>query len=48
MTTKRLILFLGWCLFVLILASCTTYYAWSPFADGKRDPRNSFYGPTHK
>ena len=48
MYTKRLILFLAWCLLLLIAAAASAYYAWSPFADGKADSRNSFYGPTHK
>lgn len=38
-----------WCLGVAALFLASTYYAWSPFADGGRAPIGArAYGPNHK
>lgn len=46
--TVRVYLFIIWCLLVVGVAIVTSYYAWSPFADGRRSGSSGFYGPTHK
>jgi len=46
--STRSFLFGAWCLALVGGNVVSSYYAWSPFADGKRDNRAGFYGPTHK
>jgi len=46
--STRVYLFMIWCFVLIVSAAVASYYAWSPFADGKRDPQAAFYGPTHK
>lgn len=44
----RVYLFIVWCLFLVGIATAMSYFAWSPFADGRRGASSGFYGPTHK
>jgi hypothetical protein len=38
-----------WCVGIILASLATSYYAWSPFADGNgRAARAGLYGPTHK
>ena len=46
--STRFFLFAAWCLFVFAGSAAAAYYAWSPFADGKRGGSSGFYGPSHK
>ncbi|MBV1689469.1 hypothetical protein KRR38_17750 [Novosphingobium sp. G106] len=46
--SKRSVLFAAWCLLMTASSAVSSYYAWSPFADGKRDNQAAHYGPTHK
>jgi hypothetical protein len=46
--STRFFLFAAWCLTMFGGAAVSSYYAWSPFADGKRGASSGFYGPTHK
>lgn len=46
--SARLFLFALWCLGMLMASIAASYYAWSPFADGRRSAGASVYGPTHK
>jgi hypothetical protein len=46
--STRFIVFAAWCLFVFTGSGMASYYAWSPFADGKRQSSSGFYGPSHK
>ena len=42
--STRQILFAAWCGLVFLGNSATSYYAWSPFADGRRDSGYGFFG----
>lgn len=44
----RYFLFAGWCMTLFASSVASSYYAWSPFADGKRDQSSGVYGPNHK
>ncbi len=46
--STRQILFAGWCLLIFGGNTIASYYAWSPFADGKRGSSSGLYGPRHK
>jgi hypothetical protein len=47
--TKRLYLFIAWCILLAGAAAAMSYYAMSPFSDGsRRSSSGYFYGPTHK
>ena len=47
--STRTFLYGLWCLGVAALFVASTFYAWSPFAEGGRArPHGGFYGPTHK
>ena len=46
--SKGLYIFAAWCLILIGGSAYTSYSAYSPFADGKRDARAGVYGPTHK
>ena len=46
--STRQILFAAFCLVIFTGNSVAAYYAWSPFADGKRGSSSGFYGPRHK
>jgi len=38
-----------WCVMLFASTASCSYYAWSPFADAKRDARSAgLYGPSHK
>ncbi|MEY2926871.1 MAG: hypothetical protein RL367_1348 [Pseudomonadota bacterium] len=41
-------LFGFWCLSMVGGSVMSSYYAWSPFADGNGRGAPGFYGPTHK
>ncbi|MGE3692978.1 MAG: hypothetical protein AB7F98_16510 [Novosphingobium sp.] len=44
----RQMLFGAFCLAIFSGNSLASYYAWSPFADGRRAGSGFFGGPTHK
>lgn len=46
--STRVFLFGLWCLLLLLASAAANYYAWSPFADGRRGGGTAIYGPTHK
>jgi hypothetical protein len=46
--TTRCFLFALWCMALFAGTVATSYYAWSPFADGQRGAHPGFYGPAHK
>lgn len=46
--STRFLLFAAWCFLVFAGSSMAAFYAWSPFADGKRGGSPGFYGLSHK
>ncbi len=47
--STRQILFAAFCFVIFAGNSVASYYAWSPFADGKRGSGYGFFGgPNHK
>jgi hypothetical protein len=46
---RRAFLYCAWSLAIVGLFLGSTYYSFSPFADGGRGPAGfGFYGPSHK
>jgi len=46
--STRQILFAAFCLVIFTGNTAAAYYAWSPFADGKRGGSGFIGGPNHK